>query len=299
MKKIAAPCALAGLLAFPCLAPAQSGTYRAEAELFYSRISGDNSRSRGIDLQGTYYFADLPKQPDYPLEAAPFVERIGSVSLDYSRSSTDTDGFQALEDDSGFGLNLVLRHPNTPFFAAVSYDRSYGGKVRSPTGTEFDSEGDAYALAVGAYVAKRTLVTLAWRKSENDTTNYLNSGNVVLSSTDTSISAGIAHLAQLPGGTHLGLSAAIAQAERDSASSSPDRSNSVSLTGTYYPTTRLGLNAGIVYDRGDEFFSGNTYSAGISWFATPAVRLSFDVLRIDREERSDFGGVFLGATLRF
>jgi hypothetical protein len=298
MKKIAAPCALAGLLAFPYLASAQD-TFRAEAELFYYRVSGDDSRTRGIGVLGNYYFSALPTQPtDYPLEAAAFVERAASVGATYIRLSPETDGFER-EDGSSYGVEGVFRRPDTPFYAAASYTRTEPGRARSSSGAEFESEADSYRLSVGGYVAKRSLLTLELGRSKTDATT---SGAIVFrNSTTTTIGVRGVHLAKLAGDHHLAIAVDLARSERKPDGSAEETSNIFQVSGTYYPTTRLGLNVGYGYESGDDRFTeGSTYFAGISWFVTPRVRLSLDVQKFDgKEADSDFDGVFLGAMLRF
>jgi hypothetical protein len=299
VKKIVAPCALAGLLAIPCLAIAQGNTFRAEAELFYYRVSGDDSRTRGIGVQGNYYFSALPAEPtDYPLEAAAFVERTASVGAIYTRTSPETDGFQR-ENGSSYGVAGVFRRPDTPFYLDASYTRSEPGRARSSSGAEFESETDSYRLSVGGYVATRTLLTLELGRSETEATT---SGAIIFrNSTTTSIGVRGVHLAKLAGDSHLALAVDLTRTERKPDGSPEEANNSFLASATYYPTTRLGLTAGYGYESGDDrLLEGSTYLAGVSWFVTPRVRLSFDLQKFDGKEQGlDFDTIFLGAMLRF
>jgi hypothetical protein len=298
MKKIT----FASLLAFPCLALAQGSTYRAEAELFYYRASGDDSRTRGIGVQGNYYFSALPTEPtDYPLEAAAFVERSASVGATYVRTSPESDNFQ-WDNGSSYSVGGVFRRPDTPFYAAASYRRSDLGTARSAAGTEFDGEVDTYGLSIGGYVAKRTLLTLELSRSTDETTTVRTSG-ATTTDKDTSTSIGVrgVHLARLGGDSHLALAAELARTERKPDGSPEETNNSVLVSGTYYPTARLGLTAGYGYESGDyRFTEGSTFLAGISWFVTPRVRLALDLQKFDGKEQGlDFDTIFLGAMVRF
>jgi hypothetical protein len=298
MKKITATSLLASLFAFPCLAPAQGNTYRADAELFYYRASGDDSRTRGIGVQGNYYFSALPTEPtDYPLEAAAFVERAASVGAIYTRTSPSSDEFQR-ENGSSYGVAGVFRRPDTPFYAGASYTRSEPGRARSSSG-EFESERDSYRLSIGGYVAKRTLLTLELDRSESDGTS---SGSIIFrDSTTTGIGVRGVHLAKLAGDNHLALAVDLTRTERKPDGSPEEANNSVLASATYYPTTRLGLTAGYGYESGDDRLTeGSTYLAGISWFVIPKVRLALELQKFDsKEEGLDFDTIFLGATLRF
>jgi hypothetical protein len=307
MNKIVASCAVAGALGCPGAVLAQDkDTYRAEAGLFYNRVHADASRSRSYGVQGTYYFDALPLRPrDYPLELGAFVERSGSVSGTYFRTSSHSDNFQATSDGAGYDAGFVFRRPDMPWYVDASYQSLDSGKVRSSaTGAELESDAKFYRLAAGGYVAKATLLTLDWSRSKAQSTNTLSSGIVDVNSVDTSIGISGQHLAYLPGGSHVALGAQLAHTKRkvDGGGLAEDsKNNSLSLLGTYYPTKMLGLKLGYTYDRGDARFSeGDTLSAGASWFVTPIVSLSADVQRFQgKAANSDYDLISLGAQVRF
>src|SRR6266540_374625 len=264
-RRVVVSSLVAVTLGIPSLALAED-TFQAEAGLSYSRLKTDSSRQDTAGAEATYFFDKLPTQPkDYPLEQAQFVERIGSLSANYSRTHSDYTGFESLNNGSRYGVAALFARPETPLFVSASYASLYSGKVRSGS---LESEADAkfYQLAVGAYVDKTTAFNLGW--SRNTTQNKSTSGG----SRDTSDSIVVSgqHLAQLSAGHHLALLAGLSFDKHERGGSASERNRTVFVVATYYPTKMLGLTLGVLSDRGDDRVNeGEFYLAGARMFVTP------------------------------
>src|SRR6266699_5715458 len=119
---------VAAAMGGPSLALAED-TFQAEAGLSYSRFKTDFSRQNAAGAEATYFFDKLPTQPkDYPLEQAQFVERIGSVTANYSRSSFNVPNADSLSNGWMYGATVLFARPETPFLAGAGYDSFYSGK---------------------------------------------------------------------------------------------------------------------------------------------------------------------------
>ncbi len=302
-RRIVASSLVAVAFGAPSLVLAQE-TFQAEAGLSYSRLDSDTSRQNSVLAVGTYFFDKLPSLPkDYPLEQAQFVERIGKITADYVRTSSDQNGFQSVGDGSQYGAAVEFRRPDTPLVARAGYQSLKSPKLRSvSTLTEFESDLKFYELAIGAYVEKNTLLALDWSTFRSQSQSK-STGGLVSETKDTSttIAFGGQHLARLPGDDHLAVTATIAETTLKPEGASSEKNRSISLQTIYYPTKMLGLKLGVSSDRGDDGFSeGETYQAGASMFVTPAVSLSLDFLRFKaKAPNNDFDFVALSALLRF
>src|SRR6266699_3597365 len=109
---------VAAAMGGPSLALAED-TFQAEAGLSYSRFKTDSFRQNAAGAEATYFFDKLPTQPkDYPLEQAQFVERIGSLSANYSRTYNNYNDFENLNNGWVYGATVLFARPDTPFFAS-------------------------------------------------------------------------------------------------------------------------------------------------------------------------------------
>ncbi len=288
-------------------APAQD-TFHAEAGLSYSRFKSGLSRANVATAEATYFFDKLPIQPaDYPLEQAWFVERVGGLSANYGRTSSDIDAVQSLRDGSSYGVAAWFVLPDTPLIVAAGYDSLYSGKsiTASSAGTPFESESDgrAYRLSVGAYVDKTAALVLDWSRSRTRT-ELTSNGVSFPDSHFTLTSVGISgqQLVRLSGGDHLLFVAGVGQdtGEREGAPSEKDRV--FFIQATYYPTKTLGLSLLVASNRGDNRSSeGESYLAGARMFVTPRLSLSLDFLKSHKKAPnvSDSDFVTLKAVTRF
>src|SRR5438552_2243033 len=139
-RGVVASSLVAALVGGPGLALAED-TFQAEAELSYSRFKTDTSRQNITGAEATYFFDKLPTQPkDYPLEQAQFVERIGSITANYSQSSFDSSSFDASSRGRAYGETVLLARPDTPFFASAGVTSGNSGKLQGGFGeSEIDS----------------------------------------------------------------------------------------------------------------------------------------------------------------
>jgi len=275
-RGVVASSLVAAAMGGPSLALAED-TFQAEASLSYSRLDTDFSRSNTATGELTYFFDALPVVKDYPLEQAQFVERIGSLSANYSRTYNNYNDFESLNNGSMYGVTALFARPGTPFFASAGYDSLYSGKLRNGP---LESEADAkfYQLAVGAYVDKTTALSLGW--SRNTVRNKSTFGGAPFSdSKDTldSVSISGQHLARLSGGDHLALLAGLSLDAHERQGSASEKNRTVFVQATYYPTKMLGLKLGVLADRGDDRLNeGEFYLAGVQMFVTPTLSLSLD-----------------------
>jgi hypothetical protein len=289
----------------PSLAVAQE-TFQAEAGLSYSRFNSDLLRQNTAAAEASYFFDKLPTRPgDYPLDQVPFVERVGSVSGNYGRMSSDLSNGQTLGNGSMYSVAADLRRPDTPLIVGASYDSFRSGKLQgTSSGIPFESESDTkfLQLSIGAYVDRTTALSLDWSRSR--TRNQATLGGVPVSdSTDTFTSIGISgqHLARLSGGDHIAFLVGISRDTHDQQGPSSESNRTLFLQATYYPTRMLGLNFGAIVDRGDDRSSeGETYLLGVKAFVTPTVSLSLDFQRnLGKTSGNDFDFVTLKALVRF
>src|SRR6266704_2171161 len=116
-RGVVASSLVAALVGSPSLALAED-TFQAEAGLSYSRFKSDSLRQNTAGAEASYFFDKLPTQPkDYPLEQAPFVERIGSVTANYSRSSFSVPNADSLSNGGCTvrrSCSRGPRHPSSP-----------------------------------------------------------------------------------------------------------------------------------------------------------------------------------------
>ena len=258
----------------PSLALAED-TFQAEAGLSYSRLKADSVRQNTAGVEATYYFDRLPTRPkDYPLEQTQFVERIGSVSANFGRTSLHLGNTQGSRNGSMFGVNGEYRRPDTPMIASAGIESLYSG-------TQIDAR--LYQASIGAYVGKTTALTLdgsramTWKKT-------ISGGQPFSEFNDALTSVGLSgqHLARLPGGHHVAFITGISRETRVQELAAPEKNRSVFLKATYYPTTRVGLKVGVLFDRGDDSLAeGETFEAGAKMFLTPEFSLDLDFQRFN------------------
>ncbi len=301
-RGIVASSLVAAAMGGPSLALAED-TFQAEAGLSYSRFKTDFSRQNTAGAEATYFFDKLPTQSkDYPLEQAQFVERIGSLSANYSRTDNNFDNFESLNKGWMYGVTAMFARPETPFFASAAYDSFYTGKLRSGL-VENEADGEFYQLAAGAYVDKTTALSLGW--SRNTTQNKSTFGGAPLSdSRDTSgsISFSGQHLARLSGGDHLALLAGLSLDTQERQGSASEKNRTIFVQAIYYPTKMLGLKLGALVYRGDDHFNeGEFYLAGVRMFVTPTLSLSLDFQKSHAKAPNapDFDMITLKALARF
>jgi len=276
-------------------------TFQAEAGLSYSRYKDDTVRQSSLSAEATYFFDKLPSRPrDYPIEQAQFVERIGSFSANYGRTSLEIDNTQSLSNGSMYGASVDFRQPNMPFILSAGYESFYSGKSGSLSGI-LESEGNtkAYQLSIGAYVDKTTALSLDWSRSKTRT-KFTSGGAFLSDFDDTFTSVGVSgkHLVQLSGGDHLAFDASVSRTTHEPGG---EKNRDFFIQTTYYPIKTLGLNLGVVFDRGDNLFTeGETYLAGARMFVTPTFSLSLDFLHNHgKTSGNDYDVVTLKALARF
>ena len=284
-------------VAHPCLA---EDTFDAEAGLSYSKISFDAERQQTAGVDATYYFDKLPSQPkDIPYDQVQFVERVGSVSANYAVTSVDLDGFDTVSKGSNYGVAVQFARPDLPLLASARYDSLSTGKHQAPAGSEFHADSKIVQLAIGAYVARTTALSLDWSRSE---TRNVNSGLPDTTNTATFVGLSGQHLGMFPGGGHVALSASAMQIARESDDGSPSEKNKeLSVTGIYYPQKMLGLKLGVAVDRGDhKSWEGEAYLVGAKTFFTPAFSLSLDYVKFNAKTAGNgFDAVMLRGAMRF
>jgi hypothetical protein len=265
---------VAAALGGPSLALAED-TFQAEAGLSYSRLKSDSLRQNTAGAEASYFFDKLPALPkDYPLEQAQFVERIGSLSANFGRTSLDLGNTQGSRNGSMFGVNAEYRRPDTPMIASAGIESLYSG-------TQIDAR--LYQASIGAYVGKTTALTLdgsrvmTWKKT-------ISGGQTFSEFSDALTSIGFSgqHLARLSGGDHVAFIAGVSRGTLVRELAAPEKNRSVFLKATYYPTTMVGLKLGVLFDRGDDSLAeGETFEAGAKMFLTPAFSLDLDFQRFN------------------
>src|SRR5256885_6999775 len=139
-RRIVASSFVAALAGSPSLALAED-TFQGEAGFSYSYLKTGPARQTTAGLEGSLFFDKLPTQPkDYPLEQAQFVERIGSLSANYSQSSLDSSSFDASSRGRTYRATVLLARPDTPFFASAGVTSGNSGKLQGGFGeSEIDS----------------------------------------------------------------------------------------------------------------------------------------------------------------
>jgi hypothetical protein len=303
-RTIAASSLVAVAMGSPSLALAED-TFQAEAGLSYSRFKADGTRLNTAGAEATYFFDKLPTQPkDYPLEQAQFVERIGSVTANYGRSTFNIDNFDSLKDGSMYGATVDFRRPGTPLIVSAGYESFYSGKLRDSSFPFFETEADtkSYLLSVGAYVAKTTTLSLDWSRSRTRT-KFMSLSVPSTDSSDTFTSIGFSgqHLARLSREDYIAVVVGIFQDKHEQDGAASEKNRTFFLQATYYPTKRLGLTLGVSSDRGEDPLSeGETYEAGVKMFVTPTISLGLDYQRfLAKAPGNDDNLLTLKALMRF
>jgi len=297
-SRIVASSLIAAALSIPCGAFAQD-TFQAEAGLSYSRFKADNVRAKEAGLEATYFFDKLPSLPDYPFEQAQFVERAASLGAIYAWRSSDITGLEKVSNGSAYSANFVFARPDSPFIAGVVYSSLTSGKFRVPaTSEETESDARFYQVSAGLYVAKTTDVLLTWARGTSDSKS---TASATQTSTSTLVGISGEHLMRLPGGDYIALTAGVFQNTHERQNAPSEKNYDYTLQATYYPTHMLGITAGVQFNRGDDGLAeGDTYSAGVRVFFTPALSVSLDYRRFEaKAPNNDDDRVALRAALRF
>jgi hypothetical protein len=278
-RKIVASSLAAAAIGCPCLALAQD-TFRTEAGLYFSRAKSDAARIDATGAQATYFFDGVPTGTgDYPLDQAQFVERIGGVSANYGRSSLHVEGFDTLSKGSTYGAVLDLRQAETPLVVTAGYGFSRSGKLGS-SNFETQSDTKSYRLSIGAYIDKATAYSLDWSRSKTEADTSGTSPSADFHDTMTSIGISRVQLERLAEGGYIAFLASVSRRTNEQEGSASEENRSILLQATYYPTKRLGLNFGVLTDRGDDIsFEGEIYLTGVKMFVTPTVSLGLDYER--------------------
>jgi len=289
----------AAAIGSPGLALAQDSV-RTEAGLSFSRVKSDIVKIDTTSAQATYFFDKVPTRPgDYPLDQAQFVERIGGVSAHYGRLSPHVEGFDTLSKGSTYGAVLDLRRPETPLVVTAGYDFSRSGKLGGST-FETQSDTKSYRLSVGTYLDKTTAYSLDWSRSKTDAET---SGASPSDFHDTMTSIGISgvQLQRLAGGGYTAFLAGVSRTTNEQDGSASEKNRSLLLQATYYPTKMLGLNFGVLTDRGDDTsLEGEIYLTGAKMFVTPTASLGLDYRRfIAKAPGGDSHLLLLNGLVRF
>jgi hypothetical protein len=125
----------------PTLVLAQD-TFQAEAGLSHSEVKVGPARQTTFGPEATFFLGKLPAVPkDYPLEQAQFVERIGSLSANFARTSLDLGNSQGTRNGHLSGVSFDFRRPDTPLIASAGTESLYSGN-------EIDAR--VYQLSLGA-----------------------------------------------------------------------------------------------------------------------------------------------------
>jgi hypothetical protein len=283
-------------VADPCFA---EDTFQAEAGLSYSRSTGDTFRRTTAGVDGTYYFDKLPAQPkDTPYEQVQFAERVGGLSANYDWRSSDIDNVERVSNGRDYAVAVQFARPDTFLRAEAGFGSVNEGKSRA-AGVETESEAKVYRASIGAYVAKTTSLDLNWARSKSSVSSGIGTAEVTLDG------LGLIgqHLARLPGGGHVAVTASAMQFTIKSDAVPTEKNHDLLVEAVYYPTKVLGLKLGIRVDRGDEdSLEGETYMLGVRTFVTPALSLSLDYQKFNaKAARFDFDQdqIALRAALRF
>ncbi|HUL93349.1 MAG TPA: putative porin [Burkholderiales bacterium] len=296
--RIAAALWLVAALSSPCAVLAQD-TFQAEAGLSYSRFKSDNLRTNQAGANATYYFDKLPTRPDYPFEQAQFAERTASLGANYAWTSSDISGLDKVSDGSIYGASAIFARPGSPFIATAAYSSLKGGKFRTP-GTSQETESDArlYQVSAGLYVARTTDVLLTWARGTSDSKS---TGSATQTSTSTLVGISGEHLMRLPMGDYFAFTAGVFQDTREQQNAPSEKNHDYVFQATYYPTHMLGITAGVQLNRGDDNLAeGETYSAGVRMFFTPAFSTSLDYRHFAaKATNNDDDRIALRAALRF
>jgi hypothetical protein len=294
-KRAVASAALVAATA-PGLAFAED-TFRAEAGASYSRTKGDDFRRTSAGADGTYYFDNLPSRPkDTPYDQVQFVEHVGSVTAFSDWTSSDRDNVERVSNGYDYGATLQLARPDTFLRIGAAAAVFNGGTTRSG-GVEIENEAKVYQLSLGGYLARATSIDLNWATSKTTTSSTLGLPDIKL---DT-IGVTGQHLARLPGGSHVAMTATAMQFTLRSEGTPTEKNNDFLLQAIYYPTQVLGIKLGVRIDRGDEdSLEGETYIAGLKTYVTPAISLSVDYQKFNAKAAGfDFDTVMLRAAMRF
>lgn len=282
-------------VAGPCFA---EDTFRTEAGLSYSKLSSDTERQKTAGVDATYYFDNLPSRPaDTPYEQVQFVERVGSVSAIYALTSSDVDNVDRLSNGFDYGASVQYAMPDTFFRAAAAFESLNPGKS-SQAGVDSESDVKAYRARIGAYVAQTTAVDLTWSRDKT-TTTFSNSGSFDVTVDSVGLSG--QHLARLPDGGHIAISASATQLTLISEGLPTEKNREFLVQAIYYPTKMLGLKLGVMTDRGDEdSLEGEHYILGIRTFFTSAFSLSLDYEKFSaKTSGNDFDAIMLRGAMRF
>jgi hypothetical protein len=293
-KRAVASAALVAATA-PGLAFAED-TFRAEAGASYSRTKGDDFRRTTAGADGTYYFDNLPSRPkETPYDQVQFVEHVGSVTAFSDWTSSDRDDVERVSNGYDYGATLQLARPDTFLRIGAAAEVLKGGKTRSG-GVETETDAKAYQLSIGGYLARTTSVDLNWSRSNNTTSSSVGLPDIIVDG----IGLTGQHLASLPGGSHVALSATAMQFTFRGGGMT-EKNKDLLLQAIYYPTQVLGLKLGVRIDRGDvDSLEGETYIAGLKTYVTPAISLSVDYQKFNAKAAGfDFDTVMLRAAMRF
>src|SRR5256885_1111928 len=292
-RRIVASSLVAALAVSPGLALAEDA-FLAEAGFSYSYLKAGPARQTTAVVEGSLFFDKLPTRPkDYPLEQAQFVERIGSLSANFGRTSLDVDNTQGSRNGSMFGVNGEYRRPDTPMIASAGIESLYSG-------TQIDAR--LYRASIGTYVGKTTALTLdgsramTWKKT-------ISGGQPFSEFSDALTSIGFSgqHLARLSGGDHVAFIAGVSRETLVQELAAPEKNRTVFVLATYYPTKMLGLTLGVSSDRGDDRSNeGEFYLAGVKMFVTPTLSLSLDFQKSHAKapNSTDFDMITLKALAR-
>lgn len=278
-------------------------TFQWEAELSYGRQSFDGGRIDYPVAGATFFFEKLPLPKDYPLEEAAFVERIGSIGVQYTRLIFNIDSLETHSDGSFPSANVLIRHPDTPFFADFTYYSYRSGKSRFTSPGQFvetESRGSVYQLSAGAYVDKTTAVSLDLSKAKFTFTSTTNLGSSESRDSSDAIGLSARHLARLPNGDHLAFLAGASQTKDQREGAASEKSRGFFLQGTYYPTNTLALELLISINRGDDSSSeGETYGAGVRNFFTPTFGMALAFQRSYYKSPTTLDADFVELSARF
>ena len=230
---------VAAALGGPSLALAED-TFQAEAGLSYSHVKTGSARQTTGGPEASLFLDKLPAVPkDYPLEQAQFVERIGTLSVNFGRMTSDLRNTR--NKGSVSGVSFEYRGPDTPMIARAGIQSSYSGN-------QIDAR--LYEVSLGAYVDRTTALALDGSRIMTST-KILSGGSSFSEFSDAFTSVGFSgqHLERLSGGDHVAFIAGFSRDTHEQERAAPEKNRSVFLKATYYPTKMVGLKLGVLFDR--------------------------------------------------
>jgi hypothetical protein len=269
MKKIFA---LTTLLALSNLSNAQSNTYTFDAGGLISSNTDTDSSSQSIrGIGGTYYFQPLNVEGDEPYAERHFVQKSSNATIlygtdQYATSTFNTVDINQLRIAGELHINNIVGGVDNSSWKATF-------PIKSSPQYSYEIKSDANEYYLGYYFAKYNLITFSQRTS---TASYTRSSNLLTNLTDLNITKNLLkskNLFKLGQDQFAVLNLRYGSVQYKNSS---DQSNSYySISGRYYPSKKLYLEAAYSAEQGDKkVYAGNTMGLEFGLAITPRLMAS-------------------------